>query len=117
MKVNEIFSSNLKKYRKLKGYSQRELAKKTNLTLRMINYYENEPKSVPFNNLKKLADALNINITTLFNTNNKELNIEDMDVRWLKKLNKLKELSEFDRKELNRYINYLIERSKLKNIK
>ena len=46
-----------------KGYSLRQLSEITNISHRMIYYYENNPTSVPLNNLKTLADSLSVSIS------------------------------------------------------
>ncbi len=116
MEINEIFSKNLIRLRKLKGLSQRELAKATHLTQRIINYYENNPKSIPADKLKILASALDTKISDFFNEDD-SFYLDNIDVRWVKKINNLKQLSEADRKEINRHINSLLEKSKLKKEK
>ena len=116
MKINNIFSTNLIRFRKIKGFSQRELAKKVVLSDRMISYYEKEPQSIQFEKLKALADSLDVQISDFFNDNNgKTALIENLDVRWIKKLNELKNLSENDIKEINNHINYLLEKNNSKN--
>lgn len=112
MDISEQFSSNLTYFRKLRGYSQRSLAKTTGLSLRMVNHYENNPKSVPFESLKILADTLKIQITDLFSDNDKKEKIENLDIRWVKKVIELKNLSPEDRREINKHIDYLVSKSK-----
>jgi len=113
MNINEIFSTNLVRLRKLKGLSQRKLADKTGLTQRIINSYENNPEYIPLEKIKILADVLEIPITFLFETNKTEKNkiIDELDVRWINKIKEIKELSETDQKEIMKHINYLIERN------
>jgi len=119
MDIKDIFSQNLVQFRKLKGLSQRELAKQTKLTQRIINYYENRPLSVPFANIETLADTLDVNITDFFNRQNKEEHNQfgSLDIRWIKKMYDIKQLPAEDQKEINRHINYLIEKNKSKKVK
>jgi len=112
MDINKIFSKNLARLRKLRGYSQRELAKKTKLSHRMINYYEKNPKSVPMNKLELLAKALDVKIADFFNEEETSP-LDNLDVRWLKKIIELKNLPETDRKEINKHIKSLLEKNKL----
>ena len=109
MKINNIFSENLIRLRKLKGYSQRDLAKKVEISQRMVNYYENNPNSIQIQKLKILADSLDAKISEFFNedVNNSTKNI---DVRWIKKIYDLKKLTENEQKEINKHINYLLDR-------
>ncbi len=115
VKTNEIFSSNLTRLRKQKGISQRELGRITEISHRMINHYENNPTSIPINKIKIIADALNIKMSDLFNEEKNEDFLQDLDIRWIKKIKELKDLPEADRKEINRHINSLLEKQRLKN--
>ena len=117
VEANEIFSKNLSRIRKLKGHSQRELAKISGISHRMINHYENNPISVPMNKIKILADALNAKIADFFDDTEEENLLADLDVRWIKKINELRELPETDRKEINRHISSLVEKHKLKEMR
>ena len=116
VEVNEIFSNNLSRMRKLQGYSQRELAKISGISHRMINHYENNPTSVPMNKIKILADALNTRIAVFFDDIEDDNSFETLDVRWIKKINEIRELPETDRKEINRHISSLVEKHRLKEI-
>ena len=116
METNEVFSKHLSRIRKLKGYSQRELAKITGISYRMINHYENNPTSVPINKIKILADALNAKIAAFFDDTVNDNSLDALDVRWIKKINEIRELPEEDRKEINRHISSLVEKQKLKEI-
>ena len=112
MEINKIFSKNLIRLRKLKGYSQRELAKKTDLTQRIINYYENEPKSIPIDKLKIMAVALDAKISDFFNEEENSF-LDKVDIRWIKKLKDIMNMPETDKREINKHINSLLEKRKL----
>jgi transcriptional regulator with XRE-family HTH domain len=113
MDISEVFSANFLRIRKTRGFSQRELAGKTGLSQRMIHYYEHHPRSLPIDRLVVLANALNVRVADFFD---EEIDtpIETLDVRWIKKIQELKTLSEADRKEINQHINTLIEKTRLK---
>ena len=113
MEINELFSFNLVRLRKAKGLSQRGLAEKTGLTQRMINLYEHNPRSLPVDRLKLLASALGARISAFFDEDEASP-LDDLDVRWVKKMQELQTLSETDRKEINQHINSLLEKSRLK---
>jgi transcriptional regulator with XRE-family HTH domain len=113
MDISEIFSVNFLRIRKTKGLSQCELAEKTGLSQRMIHYYEHNPRSLPIERLSLLANALGVRVADFFD---EEIDtpLDTLDVRWIKKIQELKTLSESDRKEINQHINTLIEKSRLK---
>ena len=113
VEINELFSINLARLRKAKGLSQRDLASKTGLTQRMINHYEHNPRSLPVDRLKLLASALGSQVSDFFNEN-ESAQVDSLDVRWVKKIQELQNLSDADRKEINQHINSLIEKARLK---
>ena len=116
MDLKQIFSKNLTRLRKLKGLSQRELAQLTGLTQKIITSYENSPDYIPLDKIQILAEILEIPPYILFsednNNKNTNYNIDNIDVRWLKKIEDIKQLPDFDQKEITRHINYLIEKRK-----
>ncbi|MFP4364866.1 MAG: hypothetical protein ACLFR1_13470 [Spirochaetia bacterium] len=56
----------------------------------MINHYENAPVSVPFHSMQVLAKALNISISDLFSSEQSTNPLDNLDVRWIKKMNAIK---------------------------
>lgn len=63
--MSEIFAKRLRIARELKGFSQTDLAKKTNLKPSAISHFENDRRSPSFDNLKQLADALGVTVDYL----------------------------------------------------
>lgn len=61
MKLNE----NIKKYRKINGLTQSELAKKLNVTTRTIQNYESGNREPSFDMLVRIAINLNVNVESL----------------------------------------------------
>jgi Predicted transcriptional regulators len=62
----ESFSTRLKAVRESRGLSQGDLAKKTGLQPSAISHFETGARSPSFDNLKRLADALNVTTEYLF---------------------------------------------------
>ena len=58
---NIFFMKNLKRFRRLRGLSQGDLAKKSGLTLRIVSYYENHAVSPPIDKIEVLAKTQNTN--------------------------------------------------------
>lgn len=54
------FGSRLKKVRESRGLSQGDLAKKTGLQPSAVSHFETSTRSPSFDNLRRLADALNV---------------------------------------------------------
>lgn len=113
VELHELFSTNLARIRKQRGLTQRELAELTSISFRMICHYETKATAVPLSKLKVLATALNTRIADFFD---EEANssLEDLDVRWIKKMKDIQSLPDTERKEINQHINSLLEKSKLK---
>jgi transcriptional regulator with XRE-family HTH domain len=111
--INDLFSANLARIRKQRGYSQRQLAELTSISFRMICHYETKATAVPMNKLKAIADALNARIADFFEED-EVTSLDDIDVRWIKKIKEIQSLPESDRKEINQHINSLLVKSKLK---
>jgi transcriptional regulator with XRE-family HTH domain len=113
------FSENLIRLRKLKGFSQEELAQKTGLSKRIIAYYEKETNNDFLDKLTKISNALEVPISLLIGKEktdlNKYKNIYDIDVRLLKKLKMITSLPIDDQKAVNSYLDMVIERNTLKN--
>ncbi len=63
--MSKIFSDRLRTARELKGLSQTDLAKRTDLQPSAISHFENQRRSPSFGNLKKIADALSVSIDYL----------------------------------------------------
>ena len=66
MDIIKVFSSNVRKYRIQKGWSQEELAEKSDLHRTYISAVECERRSIALENIQKLADALEIDTYQLF---------------------------------------------------
>ena len=65
MKLNE----NIKKYRKINGLTQSELAKKLNVTIRTIQNYESGNREPSIFTLNKIATALGATVNDLIKNN------------------------------------------------
>jgi transcriptional regulator with XRE-family HTH domain len=58
--MDKDFGSRLKTVRESRGLSQSDLAAKTGLQPSAISHFETNSRSPSFDNLKRLADALNV---------------------------------------------------------
>jgi transcriptional regulator with XRE-family HTH domain len=71
MDITDIFASQTKKMRKEIGLSQEKLAFKANLDRTYIASIENKKRNVSIKTVEQIANALNIDICTLLNKENK----------------------------------------------
>lgn len=110
---------NIKKYRKEKGLTQKELADKIGKGFSTVQKYELNISQPPIDVLNRIADTLDINVSKLFDIENtlnqSEVSFEDEAQRqemYLKELredtiNKYDSLDLFGQKAANKYINFL----------
>ena len=108
------FAKNLIALRKAKGMSQRDLAKASGISNRMIAHYENHAVIPPIAKLEKLANALEVSLGELIDTNAAESDISGLNTRTLKKVKLLEQLPPADQRKVLDYINALIAQQKHK---
>jgi len=108
-----IFSNNLKRIRKERGLSQYDLADITGISQRMIGHYETHAVEPPLEKIKIIADALNVKISDLIDTdkNLNSIDITKFDMRSLKKLQDILSLPPNDRAILYRMLNKMLHKS------
>ena len=111
------FAKNLIALRKLKGLSQRDLAKLTGLSNRVIAYYETNSSVPSIDKLEKVANALKISIAELIDPHYSDKSFLKLNTRTLKKIKLLEQLSLKDQKKVLDYIQALIDQNKLKQEK
>jgi transcriptional regulator with XRE-family HTH domain len=66
MDIHKVFATNLKHYRNLLGLSQEEFAEKAGLHRTYISAVECGKRSISLDNIKKIADALEVPVYKLF---------------------------------------------------
>ncbi len=109
------FAKNLIAIRKEKGFSQRDLAKASGISNRMIAYYETHADIPPTDKLKKIADVLEISVAQLIDTKLSDKNTLSLNTRTLKKIKLLEQLPAEDQRKVMTYIKDLIEKNKKEN--
>jgi transcriptional regulator, XRE family protein len=65
--ILQIFGNNVREIRRLKGFSQEELAYRADLHRTYIGMIERAEKNITLINIEKIAKALEIEIYKLFN--------------------------------------------------
>ena len=108
-----FFAKNLISIRKTKGISQRDLAKKTGISTRMIAYYEGKSSIPSIEILKKLANALNVTVAELVDPEHKIQEIQNLNTRTIKKIQLLEQLPPEDQRKVLDYIKDLLDKNKL----
>ncbi len=85
MEIKEIFVANLKKYRKLRGFSQGDLAKETGYSLGFIGDLERGNSWVSPEAIENIAKALKVPVSILFSSG-ETLVIDSPTSKTLKKM-------------------------------
>ena len=115
MTKKSFFAKKLIAIRKAKGLSQRDLAKVSGISRRMIVYYEG-PSSIPdIEVLRKLSKALDVSVGALVDSNYSSKDATKIDTRTMKKIKLLQQLSLEDQRKVVDYIKLLISRNENNN--
>ena len=115
---NKTFSENLIKIRKQKGFSQKDLAKLSGISPRMIAHYEKHLTYPPIEKIEILAKALNVKVSELLGldkSNKKEKKSDDFDIRTVKKFKKVLLLNNYDRSAVYQMIDLLLQKDEYKD--
>jgi transcriptional regulator with XRE-family HTH domain len=105
--MSEIFSKRLKKIREEKKLSQAELAQKADLQTAAISHFETGQRKPSFDNLKRLADALNVSVDFLLGREFKESG--DIAERLFRDFEKL---STNDQQKMQEFAEFLAKKDK-----
>jgi transcriptional regulator with XRE-family HTH domain len=109
------FSKRLADIRRKKGFSQRDLAKVTGISQRMIAHYETKADTIPVEKMAVIAKALKVSLDELVGIKElKEITPVKQNTRILKKLEKIEELPKKDQKALLHFLDALLVKSKAK---
>ena len=68
MSVKKLFGNNLHSYRKLRGFSQEQLAEKLNISVKHLSTLETGKVFASADLIEKLSDILDVSISALFYT-------------------------------------------------
>lgn len=66
MDIKILLGNNIRKFRKLRGLSQEELAEISNLHRTYLGSVERGERNITIDNIQRIAKALNINVKQLF---------------------------------------------------
>lgn len=109
----EPFGARLARFRQNAGYSQRDLARETGISQRMIAYYEKQPQYPPVHVLTVLAGALGIPLQEMTGQKGKK-SAEPRDMRLRRRLEQIEELEEKDKRQVIQLLDTFIEKNRLK---
>jgi transcriptional regulator with XRE-family HTH domain len=112
--MNDL-TTNLKKLRRKKGYTQAQLAEMCGLTRRIIVHYENYVKDPVFENVKKIAEALDVSIDELSGKaeSGKHKKQDDVSYKIMKRVRVIEKLPKRDQDMVFSLINSLVKKNKV----
>jgi transcriptional regulator with XRE-family HTH domain len=108
-----IFAQNLIALRKNKGLSQRDLARVSGISDRMIAYYETNTVIPPIDKLEILSKALDISISQLVDPESSDKDVLKYNTRTLKRIKLLQQLPPEDQRKVETYIKDLLEKNNI----
>ena len=112
--MNTNISENIRKFRKTRGLTQKELAIKLGVTQRLIAHYESYVKQIPSDNLCDLAKILQVSADELLGLRSTKELMSPEEMRFWKKLKKVMEFDLRDQYAVFRLINSLHKKPKTK---
>lgn len=112
IKNRSEFAKNLITIRKAKGLSQRDLARLTGISGRMIAYYETRSEIPSMEKLEKIAEVLKVSIADLIDKKATDKENLKLNTRTLKKVKILEKLSPENQRKVMDYINALLAQEK-----
>lgn len=110
----EPFGTRLARSRQAAGYSQRDLARESGISQRMIAYYEKQPQYPPMHVLSQLAEALGVPADELFSHEGKKTAAKVKDMRIWRRLEQIEVLAEKDKRQVIQLLDTFIENNRLK---
>lgn len=116
MQINpdeEPFGARLARFRQNAGYSQRDLARETGISQRMIACHEKHPQYPPMHVLTALAAALGIALQEIMGQKGKRSG-EPRDMRLRRRLEQIEELEEKEKRQVIQLLDAFIEKNRLK---
>lgn len=108
------FGERMTKFRNAAGYTQRDLAKETGISQRMIAYYEKQSKYPPTHLLTILAAALGTSADELLGIENENSNISKKDMRLWRRFTQVEKMDTKEKKQILQILDTFIEKDQLK---
>jgi len=101
--------------RKARGLTQKDLSSKIKISRDLLASYELNRIRIYGDMIIEIAKALEVSTDEILNTKTKnETDVQDfykLDVRWIKKINEIKQLSQEDQRKVNIYIKDLLKKN------
>lgn len=112
--AEEPVGTRLAHLRQAAGFSQRDLAKETGISQRMIAYYEKQPQYPPLHVLTTLTKALGIPAGEILGLKIKKTDDKVKDMRIRRRLKQVEGLDEKEKRQILQLLDTFIENNRLK---
>ena len=110
----EPVGAQLARLRQAAGFSQRDLAKETGISQRMIAYYEKQPQYPPLHVLTILTKALGVPPGEMLGLKIKKTDDKVKDMRIRRRLKQVEGLDEKEKRQILQLLDTFIENNRLK---
>ncbi len=111
---NEPFGKRMAWLRNERGYSQRDFARETEISQRMIAYYEKQAQYPPTHVLPILAKALGVSVDQLLGIENTKKNGKKRDMRLWRRFGQIEKLDTKEKRQVIQLLDTFIEKEQLK---
>ena len=96
------------------GYTQRDLAKETGISHRMIAYYEKQAQYPPTHVLPILADALGVTVDQMLGLDKIKSSEKNKDMRLWRRFSKIEKLDPKEKRQIMMLLDTFIEKDRLR---
>lgn len=110
----ETFGERMAKFRNKAGYSQRDLAKETGISQRMIAYYESQTQHPPTHLLPTLAKVLGVSTDELLGIKKTNSNGQKKDMRLWRRFSRIDQMDTKEKRQILQLLDTFIENEQLK---
>ena len=110
----ETVGQRLARLRTERGYTQRNLAKETGISNRMIAYYEKQAQNPPAHVMPLLAKALDVSIDQLFGIEKIKSEGKNKDMRLWRRFSQIEKLDVKEKRQVIQLLDTFIEKEQLK---
>ena len=111
---SESFGERMAKLRNAAGYSQRDLARETGISQRMIAYYEKQAKYPPTHLMPILVKALGTSADELLGIKKVNTNGRKKDMRLWRRFNQIEKMVSKEKRQILQILDTFIENEQLK---
>lgn len=110
--VDPSFGKRLTQFRKERGLTMGELAKKLGVSTRSVFYYEKQAKQPPVHLITKMSEALNVSAEELLGIKQTKTNLDPKDAALWKHFQRAKTLPRKDRQIIIQFMKAVIDKNR-----